>query len=227
MSLSILLSVCFSNPFLNNFKHTIAVTKAATEMANVAQPNQYVAKNTKSISDRLTAILHTSSTLSLNDNNNNSLLNPACSNEKYPMISLPEGDNYWSEGWKCTIQSNELASSVVTASVGTHSDDMINVSTSSASSSLSSSPSPSPSTQSSISFKQPQTVGQQQQQQQKHLQVMSHFDSESLNEQIFREAFAGKEQIIFYGQDVKDQPFILSYKNELVEFVDSLRILLR
>jgi hypothetical protein len=197
-------------------------------MANSGQSNQYVAKNTKSISDRLIAILQASPTLDLNDNNNNSLLNPACNNDKYPMISLPEGDNYWSEGWKCNAGSSDVASSVVVTSVTVHADDMINVSTSSASSSISSSPSPSPSTQSSTSFKQPQTTSQQQQQQQqKHLQVMGHLDSESLNEQIFREAFAGKEQLIFYGHDIKDQPFILSYKNELVEFVESLRIILR
>jgi hypothetical protein len=98
-----------------------------------------------------------------------------------PMVSLPENDNYWCEGWKI--------------GGGSHSDELNNdelvISSSSLSTPLStsssSSPSPSPSNQSSSNF-----TKQHQQQHQLLSNTFTSVDFESLNEQAFRESFADK-----------------------------------
>lgn len=118
-------------------------------------------------SERLYKILTENYTISPEDIYNNN-------SKQYPMISLPENDNYWSEGWKCQIQNDENTFS--------HSDDLV-ISSSSLSSPLStsssSSPSPSPSTESS-SFPH------------NKINTITCFDFDSLAELSYRDSFEGK-----------------------------------
>lgn len=151
--------------------------------------------NVRSTSERLTKLISSH----LPDESSPDVNSSLC-----PMVSLPENDLYWSEGWKNKAFGEML----------TNNEELV-ISSSSLSSpisSASSSPSPSPSNQSSNSNK---------------LNNVTSFDFDSINEDIYRDAFIGKENLTFYGQDVTDSPFILSYKVDSTEPTEYLRGILR
>ena len=142
----------------------------------------------------------------------------------YPMISLPDNDNYWCEGWKNTSSSGDGLMVVPPMSS----------SSSSSTSSTSSSPSPSPSTQSSASSTSIKQAGANDlvnKSSPPHSPTktitVSTFDFDSISEQSYQEAFIGKEHLMFYGQDDKDAPLILSYKIEQFEHGEELKAILR
>ncbi|RNA18404.1 rap1 GTPase-activating 1-like isoform X7 [Brachionus plicatilis] len=110
-----------------------------------------------------------------------------------PMVSLPESDHYWSEGWKYEDESNFVSDLVISSS-------------SLSSPSSSSSSSPSPSTESS-GFGVKLTC--------------SNFDNGTDN---LREAYMGSENLVFYGRNQHDQPFVLSYTNQTSELRAILRL---
>lgn len=127
-----------------------------------------------------------------------------------PMVSLPYNDNYWCEGWKNTLSYRQQLN--LNESLTQHDDLIISSSSlSSPLSSASSSPSPSPSNQSSNSNKIHH----------------HHHDYDTNNEQSYRDSFMNKEHLNFYGQDVNNSPFILSYKIEQIEYTEFLRAILR
>lgn len=111
----------------------------------------------------------------------------------YPMVSLPENDHYWSEGWKYEEESS-------------FSNDLVISSSSLSSPSSSSSSSPSPSADSS-NFGTKITC--------------SNFDNGTDN---LREAYMGKENLVFYGRNQQDEPFVLSYTILLSELRAILRL---
>lgn len=134
----------------------------------------------------------------VNHNNNSEYVDHTVTSSDlshYPMVSLPENDNYWSEGWK-SGRSNGVgtcsASNGVNggggggfdeANLSSHANDDLVISSSSLSTPLStstsSSPSPSPSSQSSSQqFNKPHTF--------------SCFDFDPQSEQTYRESFFGK-----------------------------------
>jgi hypothetical protein len=128
-----------------------------------------------------------------------------------PMISLPENDNYWEDS--CKIEFN------ATTNNNTNDHDLNIISSSSAySTSTSSSPSPSPSSQSTNSISSFQkhkhhhnnanstnTNGE--------TVLSSSLDFDSYNEQNYKDAFIGKEHLIFYGRDkTNEMPLVLSYR---------------
>jgi len=128
-----------------------------------------------------------------------------------PMVSLPNNDNYWCEGWRNTVSIRQQLN--LNESLNHHDDLIISSSSlSSPLSSASSSPSPSPSNQSSNSNK---------------ILHHHHHDYETNNEQSYRDSFINKEHLNFYGQDVNNSPFILSYKIEQIEYTEFLRAILR
>ena len=144
----------------------------------------------------------------------------------YPMVSLPDNDNYWCEGWKNTSSVNGDLMVVPPMSS----------SSSSSTSSTSSSPSPSPSTQSSASSTSIKQVAgaapndlvkSSPPQSPAKTITVSTFDFDSSSEQSYQEAFIGKEHLMFYGQDDKDAPLILSYKIEQFEHGEELKAILR
>ena len=115
----------------------------------------------------------------------------------YPMVSLPDNDNYWSEGWKFEEDANFSHDLVISSS---------SLSSPSSSSPSSSSSSPSPSTDSSsYGFKV----------------TSSNFDNGAEN---IREAFMGKESLVFFGRNQLDEPFVLSYSNHAKELRAILRL---
>ena len=115
------------------------------------------------------------------------------------MVSLPNNDNYWCEGWKAAASSSGPNEDL-------NNDELV-ISSSSLStplsSSSSSSPSPSPSNQSSH-YTAHATGGKR--------RTFTSVDFDSIGDSSFRDSFADKEHLIFYGQDTANSPFILSYK---------------
>ena len=160
------------------------------------------------------------------------LLNEADDDGKpLPMVSLPETDGYWCEGWKSAANTSELSVVPPLAS-----------SSSSSSSSNSSSPSPSPSTQSSASTssitnnnnnnnnnKTGDLNKSSPNRHNHHSITVSTFDFDTISEHTYQESFMGKDQLIFYGQDESNAPLVLSYKIEQQhgEFGEQLRAILR
>ncbi len=129
-----------------------------------------------------------------------------------PMISLPDNDTYWSESY---TDSHDLC--IVSSSSSLPSSSSVSpYSSSSASPSLSSNSSSStnPTTNSMSS---PTGVD--------HSEIIQINDLNS--DAIYLESFANKEQLIFFGQDCRDMPLILSYKMEQIDSVDHLRAILR
>lgn len=142
------------------------------------------------------------------------------SNSECPMVSLPDNDNYWCEGWGCasggvsgggagydeTLTTSDHTAGVTGVGVGGSGDDLVVSSTSSLSTPLSasgsistsSSPSPSPSTQSG--------GGAQKQHQHHQHNTSPHsvvqgtnttfscfdFEPHSVAEHTYRESFVGK-----------------------------------
>lgn len=91
-------------------------------------------------------------------------------NEKpFPMISLPENDQYWSEGWKYSTDLSETHEELVISSS----------SLSTPLSSASSSPSPTPSNQSNNS------------------KILNLNDLDVTNEQTCRDSFVGKVKFYY------------------------------
>ena len=110
-----------------------------------------------------------------------------------PMVSLPENDNYWCEGWGYTSTNEDQHHHHQHHA----NEDLIASSTSSLSASTSSSPSPSPSSQSSsvVTTTTPSKLNAN-----NNTFSCFDFDSHSLAENTYRESFAGKvlDFAIFY-----------------------------
>ncbi|CAF0799635.1 unnamed protein product [Brachionus calyciflorus] len=145
---------------------------------------------------------HKMTNRTLNESNRSPL--DTCSNRlekiisnsnQYPMISLPDSDQYWCEGWKCDEESNF------------ESDLVISSSSLSSPSSSSSSPSPSPSTEST-----------------NYGLKITCSDFDSLNDNL-KDSYMIGDNLYFYGRSQLDQPFVLSYtKLETTELRAILRL---
>lgn len=139
-----------------------------------------------------------------------------------PMISLPDNDNYWSEGWKppTTITTTDESNH--------HGTDELVISSSSLSTPLStsssSSPSPSPSNQSANFNTSSLTAATKQ-------RTTSFVDFESVNDPVFLDSFMDKQHVAFYGtsidQEGQSSPFILSYRTETFDSYELIRVILR
>lgn len=145
------------------------------------------------------------------------LLTTKADSQHMPMVSLPDNDNYWSEGWKSAeaeMNSNNLSIVSSTSSP---------VSSSSASplSSASSSPSSFFQTSSSSTSSNQQTANKIQSQ-------LAETTLELTSEYL--EAFNDKQHLIFYGHDSLNSPIILSYRTEIAadsRCCENIRAILR
>lgn len=124
--------------------------------------------------------------------------------QQLPIVSLPDSDSYWSEGWKCStdMENNNNDLSIVSSTSSP-------VSSSSASPLSSASSSPS-------SFFQSNSSTSSQHLQASNKKTPSQVQVESMTELSpeYLEAFNDKEHLVFYGHDSQDMPVILSYKTE-------------
>ena len=132
-----------------------------------------------------------------------------CPHHQLPMISLPDSDHYWSEGWKCPSDLDHNSNNDLSIVSSTSSP----VSSSSASPLSSASSSPSSYFQSN-----PSAASQQQQQQQQQQQPLTKSQAEAMSELSaeYLAAFDDKQHLAFYGHDAQDSPLILSYRTESV-----------
>ena len=117
-----------------------------------------------------------------------------------PMVSLPDNDNYWSEGWK----SAESEMNTNNLSIVSSNSSPVSSSSASPLSSASSSPS---------SFFQTSSSSTSSNQQTNKLQSHSTETNLELTAE-YLEAFNDKQHLIFYGHDSQKSPIILSYKIE-------------
>jgi len=118
--------------------------------------------------------------------------------QNLPMVSLPDNDSYWSEGWKCHSNQLELDR-----------NDLSIVSSAASSPASSSSASPFSSASSSpSSFSQANTGVNNSSSSQVQIEVRTDLSIDYL------ETFNEKQHVVFYGQDLQSAPFILSYRIE-------------
>jgi hypothetical protein len=128
--------------------------------------------------------------------------NTTTNDQMYPMISLPDNDAYWSESYN--NENNDLC--IISSSTSSSTSSVSPYSTTS-----SSSASPSLSSNSSSI---------------NHSEIKQTTDLHS--EQNYYESFIGiDQQLVFFGQDIREMPLILSYKLEQIDSVDYLKAILR
>ncbi len=114
------------------------------------------------------------------------------------MVSLPDNDSYWSEGWKCSENHLELDRKDLS---------IVSSPTSSPASSSSASPFSSASSSPS-SFSQATSADINPNSGHVQIEVRTDLSGEYL------ETFNEKQHVVFYGQDSQAAPFILSYRIE-------------
>lgn len=196
-------------------------------MLNSIASNNHITNNNTNEKNPSQGANVISNRANIKNNSVDRLVHLLSNSEKYlPMVSLPDTENYWSEGWKAHIVLNNINNKDIYTNIcNTSNTEELVISSSSLTSPLStntssatSSSSSSPSSQSKSNTINNAKI--------MHSTIVSN-DFESEEENFFRNSFIDKEHLVFYGLDSNDQPFVLSYKFDSFDYSEYIRAILR